>query len=91
MWRGAGWGGLPTVSGLCSAYYPGAWHCRNAAGCYAVCRHLILAPSPAMPAQVAPLAPSDPVMLAAARELATRAAAEQGRQQASFGTLGGVG
>ncbi|KAL4440210.1 hypothetical protein ABPG75_003211 [Micractinium tetrahymenae] len=31
--------------------------------------------------QVPPLAPNDPVMLAAARELATRAAEEQGRQQ----------
>jgi hypothetical protein len=31
--------------------------------------------------QVAPLAPNDPVMLAAARELASRAASEQGLQQ----------
>lgn len=36
---------------------------------------------PLPPPQVPPLGPSDPVMLAAARELAARAAAEQGRQQ----------
>lgn len=38
--------------------------------------------------QVPPLAPNDPVMLAAARELATRAAEEQGRQQVRLGSEG---
>lgn len=34
--------------------------------------------------QVAALPPDDPVVLAAARELASRAAAEQGRQQVGY-------
>ena len=40
--------------------------------------------------QVPPLEPSDPVVLAAARELAAQAAAEQGRQQV-WGVGGWVG
>lgn len=42
--------------------------------------------------QVPPLAPNDPVMLAAAWELARRAAAEQGRQQVRpvWGHLGAL-
>ena len=38
-------------------------------------------PHSSPPLQVVPLPPNDPVMLAAARELASRAASEQGRQQ----------